>query len=307
MLAPALSVPGRRDLVGSAPVGDLNDRPRRFPDRRPGVGQLGMQRSVGSWMDAELTGRHDATLSIAVAAGNAVSAESLSITLDGVEVPVRELVDDHGSRLHRTDAIGPGRLAVRYEATVQGRAEPAPATERELIRYARPTRYCESDLLAPFARSQFDRNTGQSLVDEIGAWVHDHVTYDGWAARPTDSASTTLLSRVGVCRDFAHLVIALLRACDVPARFTSVYAPGLSPMDFHAVAEAHVEGRWVVVDATQLAPRSSMVRIATGADAAETAFLTTGGDPVNMGSVEVGAVVDGDLPFDDHRVPAQLG
>ena len=67
---------------------------------------------------------------------------------------------------------------------------------------------------------------------------------------PIDGAVDTLLAGAGVCRDFAHLVVALLRAVNVPARVVSVYAPGLYPMDFHAVAEAFVEGQWRVVDGT---------------------------------------------------------
>ena len=90
---------------------------------------------------------------------------------------------------------------------------------------------------------------------------------------PINGAVDSLLAGAGVCRDFAHLVVALLRAVNVPARVVSVYAPGLYPMDSHAVAEAFVEGQWRVVDGTLLAPRQSLVRIATGRDAADIAFL----------------------------------
>ena len=90
---------------------------------------------------------------------------------------------------------------------------------------------------------------------------------------PIDGAVDTLLAGRGVCRDYAHLVVALLRAVNVPARLVAVYAPGCQPMDFHAVAEAFVDGQWRVVDATCLAPRQTMVRISTGRDAADTAFL----------------------------------
>ena len=101
-----------------------------------------------------------------------------------------------------------------------------------------------------------------------------------------------------MCRDYAHLVIALLRGLDVPARLVSVYAPGLSPMDFHAVAEAWLDDQWYVIDATSLAPRSSLVRIATGQDASETAFLSQYGAAVDLRGITVTAVVD-DLPRDD--------
>ncbi|MEQ1736563.1 MAG: transglutaminase family protein, partial [Rhodoglobus sp.] len=122
----------------------------------------------------------------------------------------------------------------------------------------------------------------------------------------TDGAEQTLLARKGVCRDFAHLVIALLRARDVPARMVAVYAPGLTPMDFHAVAEAFVDGAWWVVDATRLAPRQSMLRIATGRDAADIAFLTNHWADLSLANMTVLAVVD-ELPQDDGTQLVQLG
>jgi hypothetical protein len=69
-------------------------------------------------------------------------------------------------------------------------------------------------------------------------------------------------------------------------------------MDFHAVAEAFVEGRWRVVDGTLLAPRQSLVRIATGRDAADTAFLDNHGGAITLDKMAVTAVVDGELPTD---------
>jgi transglutaminase-like putative cysteine protease len=110
-----------------------------------------------------------------------------------------------------------------------------------------------------------------------------------------------------VCRDFAHLVIALLRARDVPARLAAVYAPGLSPMDFHAVVEAYVDGGWQVVDATHLAPRASMLRIATGRDATDTAFLSSYRGDLLLRTLGVTATVDGDLPVEDGAAPVVLG
>ena len=100
----------------------------------------------------------------------------------------------------------------------------------------------------------------------------------------------------GYAATIAHLVVALLRAVNVPARLVSVYAPGLYPMDFHAVAEAFVEGHWRVVDATLLAPRQTLVRIATGRDAADTAFLDNHKGAITLNKLLVTAVVDGDLP-----------
>ena len=116
--------------------------------------------------------------------------------------------------------------------------------------------------------------------------------------RHPDGARATLLSRRGVCRDYAHLVVAFLRALDVPARVVGVYAPGVKPMDFHAVAEAYVDDGWHVVDATALGPRESFVRIATGADAADIAFLSIHHGRAHVAAQEVTAVVD-ELPSDD--------
>ena len=95
-----------------------------------------------------------------------------------------------------------------------------------------------------------------------------------------------------MCRDFAHLVIAMLRARNVPARLVAVYAPGLSPMDFHAVVEAAIDGQWRVVDATTLAPRETLVRIATGRDASDTAFLTVQSGRADLVSMKVNATAD---------------
>jgi transglutaminase-like putative cysteine protease len=99
-----------------------------------------------------------------------------------------------------------------------------------------------------------------------------------------------------VCRDYAHLTITLLRALEIPARLVAVYAPGLSPMDFHAVVEADVDGVWQTVDATRLAPTSALVRICQGRDAADTAFLSLFGGRATLGTMTVTATVDGDLP-----------
>ena len=85
-------------------------------------------------------------------------------------------------------------------------------------------------------------------------------------------------SRAGVCRDFAHLGIALCRALGIPARFVSGYAYGLNPPDFHAYFEAFLGGRWILADPTRRSPQSSFVRIGQGRDAADTSFATIFGN-----------------------------
>ncbi len=263
-----------------------------------------MQRSVSSSLELELSGRTELVLSVAVAEGVDLASEALTVTLDGEPIEWRELVDRHGTRLHLFDGAA-GTMRVDYAAEVTGRHNPVPTSELDLVGYLRPSRYCQSDALTPTARSEFAGLTGKDLLDAVSSWVGDRLSYVPGSSQVTDGATETLLMRRGVCRDYAHLVIALLRAMDVPARLVSVYAPGLAPMDFHAVVEAHIEGEWYVVDATALAPRQSLVRIATGRDAADTAFLTNHRADLTLRSMQVAAVVD-ELPADDVRELVQL-
>ena len=144
-------------------------------------------------------------------------------------------------------------------------------------------------------------------MQDVSSWVGSRLSYVPGSSGPTDGATDTLLAGAGVCRDYSHLTVALLRALDVPARLVAVYAPGCDPMDFHAVVEAAVDGHWLAVDATAWRRGSRMLRISTGRDAADTAFLTNYGGDLALDSSVVTAVVDGDLPRDDTRQPGALG
>ena len=227
--------------------------------------------------------------------------ERLTITSDGEPLQAPETAIPGEGRSHVLEAR-PGRLVVDYEATVAGQAPPAPVTAADRIVYLRPSRYAESDRLGAVAQAEFAGvSTGPELLAAVSSWVGTRLRYVPGSSGPTDGAVDTLLARQGVCRDYAHLVIALLRALDVPARLAAAYAPGLEPMDFHAVAEAAVDGYWRVVDATLLAPRAALVRIATGRDAADTAFLSAYGGTAELLETRVTAVVEGELPADDVR------
>jgi transglutaminase-like putative cysteine protease len=213
---------------------------------------------------------------------------------------VHELPGAHGARLHVVSAPA-GRLDVTYDATVPAiEADGRAPLDADVIDALRPSRYCPSDALEAFAPVEL------ADVVDVAGWVFERLAYVGGASGPLDTAVDTLLAGRGVCRDFAHLTIALCRAVGTPARLVSVYAPGLSPMDFHAVAEVHDGERWHVVDATRLAPRSTLVRIATGRDAADTAFAMTLRGRAELLTTEIRAVVDGDLPDDDHTSPVVL-
>lgn len=264
-----------------------------------------MRRTLSSRLELDISGETNMVFSIAAALGPQIASETVSFVLDGVPIEPIEITDAHGTRLHQF-VSGPGRMLVDYSAEISGRSDPAPAVDLDLVTYLRPSRYCESDSLTPTARSEFAGLSGHALLSAVTLWVGSRLRYVPGSSLPTDGAEQTLLARKGVCRDYAHLVIALLRALDVPARMVAVYAPGLSPMDFHAVAEAYVDGAWWVVDATRLAPRQSMLRISTGRDAADTAFLTNHWADLELVRLDVLAIVD-DLPTDDGTELVQLG
>ena len=264
-----------------------------------------MQRTVSTRLDLAISGRTNMVFSLAAARPQYFAEEKLSFVLDGTPYQAKELVDERGTRLHQFISEA-GKMTVEYSATVTGRTTPAPVNDIDLVTFLRPSRYCESDSLTPTARSEFAGLSGHDLLSAVTLWVWERLRYVPGSSQVTDGAGQTLLSRRGVCRDYAHLVIALLRALDVPARMVSVFAPGLYPMDFHAVAEAHIDGAWWVVDATRLAPRQSMLRIATGRDAADTAFLTNHWADLLLTGIEVLAIVD-ELPSDDGTQLVQLG
>jgi transglutaminase-like putative cysteine protease len=243
----------------------------------------------------------DIVLAIAVADDYDRRDEQLLASVNGVPVAATS----HGN-LCFLENVGRGLLLVDYQATVVGDAPPATATARDVFQYIRPSRYCESDRLGPLARAEFGGLVGADLLAGVSSWVGVNIAYVTGSSRPIDGAVATLLGREGVCRDFAHLTAALLRANNVAARVVSVYAPGLFPMDFHVVTEACLDGAWYVVDPTCLAPRNSMVRIATGADASDVAFLTTLRGVVELNYMSVSATTDGDLPGDDVTQLAQL-
>ncbi len=267
-----------------------------------------MKRTVESHLVIDVTEPSLIAFEIAAADGSRAQAdESLSVTLDGTAVAPLVVDGPVGARIHQV-RTEPGRLLVDYRAAVTDRTAAAEVSEREHLEYLRPSRYAESDRIEAVARAEFAGVTGsRALLEAVSSWVGSRLEYVPGSSGPTDGAVDTMLIRRGVCRDYAHLVTALLRARDVPARLVSVYAPGLDPMDFHAVVEAAVDGLWRVVDATLLAPRSSLLRIATGRDAADTAFMSNYGGAAALLEMSVSAWTDGDLPRDDVAELVSLG
>jgi transglutaminase-like putative cysteine protease len=156
-----------------------------------------------------------------------------------------------------------------------------------ILQYINPSRYCESDRLFCLAQSEFGNlQPGYSRVTAICNWIYDHVTYLSGSTNSQTSAFNTVTERTGVCRDFAHLGIALCRALNIPARLASGYAYNLIPPDFHAYFEAYLGGQWYLFDATRLVPLEGLIRIGTGRDAADIAFATIFGS-VTMEKMEL--------------------
>jgi transglutaminase-like putative cysteine protease len=259
-----------------------------------------MDRTVGAELGITAFGECQVELQIAVARtpGLDVTEQFSVVHESGAELTPLEVAVPHDGRLHLV-TLPPGFSRVTYQAQVRGSAELREPSLADLSLYRRPSRYIESDTFGGFAVSEFGNVSDGDLLAAVSSWVGTRLVYVPGSSGPTTGATDTLLSGAGVCRDYAHLVIALLRAIRVPARLTAVYAPGCDPMDFHAVVEAFVSGGWYVVDATALAPRSSLVRIATGRDAADTAFMTTVTGNANLDWSYVTAVADDGLPMDD--------
>lgn len=179
-------------------------------------------------------------------------------------------------------------LHVRYRATVdcnydllpkrELHATPIAQIDSDAIQYLFPSRYCQSDRLGRLAwdlfgsiRHPYDRVL--AVVD----WIHDNVEYLRGSTNAQTSAYDTITQRTGVCRDFAHLGIALCRALNIPARYFTGYAYELEPPDMHACFECYIEHRWLVFDATRLAHLNALVWVGTGRDAADAAVASVFG------------------------------
>ena len=185
-----------------------------------------------------------------------------------------------------------GPLTVRYDATVDIDhyiASPSDLNEMpiselplEALPYIVPSRYCQSDRLQKFATAEFGNlPRGYTRVLAIQEWVRKHVSFRTGSSNGSTSAMDTIIERGGVCRDFAHLMIALCRAVNIPARFVSGIDygadPALGPTDFHAYVEVMLSGRWYLFDPSGVSPPMGLVRLGTGRDAADAAFATVFG------------------------------
>ncbi len=242
-----------------------------------------------------------------------IVSERMLVSLDGMAIaPPIDIPGEIGGSLQRVDC-SPGLLLFSYDVTLSvPEKSVAPAADfdggqLERLIFMRPSRYCPSDHIAGFALSEFGQlTTAAQRVEAVVTYIFERIAYVSGSSGVHDWAEDTLLTGVGVCRDFAHLGVTLCRALDVPARFVAVYAPGLDPMDFHAVFEAWHDGGWWAYDATRKVPRQTLVRIATGRDAADTPFATVVAGTATLIDLRVTATSEGVLPYDDHVSPVAL-
>ncbi|SFH83070.1 transglutaminase-like domain-containing protein [Planctomicrobium piriforme] len=163
---------------------------------------------------------------------------------------------------------------VEYELLSAKQIDPLPISEfsPEVIPYLFPSRYCQSDRLSRLAWDLFGNiKRPYDTVMAITDWIYDNVEYMPGTTNSQTSAYDTVTQRTGVCRDFAHLGIALCRALNIPARYFTGYAYQLDPPDFHALFEAFIGGSWIIFDATRLSSPNGLVKIGNGRDAAEAA------------------------------------
>ena len=219
-----------------------------------------------------------------------VVEESLTVN---PAVPVALFTDpSNGNRYARLRAE-PGALTVRYDAVVDIAHHITPPDSvwevpiaqlpAEVLAYIYPSRYCQSDRLQQLASTQFGgMRHGYWRVRAIQDWVHLHTRFVSGSSNATTSALDTLIEQVGVCRDFAHLMIALCRAINIPARFATGIDYGADPVfgpsDFHAYVEVFLSGRWYLFDPSGMALPMGIIRLGTGRDAADVSFATIFGN-----------------------------
>ncbi len=216
--------------------------------------------------------------------GHRVVSENLMTT----PTPFSDLWTDAFGNPQRRLSVTRGRFAFEFTGTVDVRPNlpvPDDAIEHaprdippEAMVYTLPSRYCQSDRLQRLAQSEFGNiPPGGRRVRAIAEWIREHVEYRYGTTDASTSAADTAIERVGVCRDFAHLLIAFCRGLGLPARYVSGYALGLEPPDFHGFAQVYLGGGWHNVDATFPGLRPALVPIAVGRDAADVAMTTLWG------------------------------
>lgn len=213
----------------------------------------------------------------------------------------------YGTRYLRLQANN-GPLVVQYDGIVDiahheahpDSLEEMPIAElpMDAMKYIYPSRYCQSDRLRKFATTEFGNlPRGFHRVLAIQQWIRARTAFTSNTTNASTSAIDTLTEQAGVCRDFAHLMIALCRAVNIPARFVSGIDygadPAMGPTDFHAYVEVMLSGRWYLFDPSGVSPPMGLLRLGTGRDAADASFATVFGAVASAAPmISIEAIVD---------------
>jgi len=157
-----------------------------------------------------------------------------------------------------------------------------------VLLYLLPSRYCESDRFGNLARDIVDGvRLGYDQVSRISDWIRASIRYKPGSSAFPLSAVEVNMQREGVCRDLAHLGIALCRGISIPARLVVGFLYGLEPMDLHAWFEAYIGGRWYTFDPTVGTLRGGRLAVAYGRDAADVAVYHQFGPPAMFSAMDV--------------------
>jgi transglutaminase-like putative cysteine protease len=236
----------------------------------------------------------DVLLQIEAAAMAGQTIEDAHISVTQCEHLTRVAAQDHLGE--RNWLRAQGSMLVDYQATVTlSRAgvdwaalpkAPLHLLPGEAVPYLMPSRYCPSNRFEAFVSEEFGGLKGGAKIAAMRDWIAGHLSYVPGASHAETTALDTFHDRAGICRDYAHLMVAFARAAEIPARVASVYAPGVTPPDFHAVAEVFLGGGWHLIDATGMASASDIAIIGIGRDIGDVAFLTAFG-PLEMNSQTV--------------------
>lgn len=254
-----------------------------------------MQVTIGCTLKYSLEAVTDFVLQIeaAKADGQFVSNENLNLPASSGNAYFSTYIDPVTATHMIRTTLGPGPVEITYQATVDLENTSVNAAlvdefnftalPMEYLTYIAPSRYCPSDVFAQFAHEMFGAlPRGHNRVMAVCNWIFENIQYQSGSTGPNSTAVDVFQSRQGVCRDFAHLGIALCRALGIPTRYASVYAVSLSPQDFHAIFQAYLHGpsggAWYSFDPTRMSSVDAIVRIAAGRDAADVAFAWPQGE-----------------------------
>ena len=210
------------------------------------------------------------------------------------QVPVRHYIDGFGNHVACISAPA-GKLRLTYDNVAEdsgvhepkidgARLHPVEELPTECLQFLLASRYCEVDRMSDMAWDLFGKTPMTwERVQAVMDWVHGHITFGYQYARPTKTAFDACNEKQGVCRDFQHLAITMLRALNVPARYATGYLgdigvpPNPAPMDFSAWFEVYLGNRWYTLDGRHNTPRIGRILQARGRDAVDVALTTSFG------------------------------